>query len=238
MLPEGGAPWFPPVSNADADGLVAFGGDLSTERLLLAYDSGIFPWYDEGYLPLWWSPDPRALLFPGTLHVSRSLERTIRRGRFRVSLDAAFGDVIRACAERETGTWIIPEMIEAYERLHDLGHAHSVECWDGARLAGGLYGVQRGGLFAAESMFHRATDAGKVALVAAVRSFFAEGIELFDVQMTTPHLASLGAVEWTRRRYVKRVAQVKDKAVTLRLAPDRDSSGATRARITGDREAP
>jgi leucyl/phenylalanyl-tRNA--protein transferase len=208
--------WFPPADGADADGLVAVGGDLWPARLLLAYDSGIFPWYDEGLPPLWWSPDPRTVIDAEGLHVSRSLARTIRRGRFAVTLDRAFDDVMRACAERPGhGTWILPEMLAAYGRLHRLGHAHSVEAWDGDALVGGLYGVHRGALFAAESMFHRATDAGKVALVAAVRSFFRAGIEVFDVQMTTPHLASLGAEELPRTEYLRRVAEVRGKHVAI-----------------------
>jgi leucyl/phenylalanyl-tRNA--protein transferase len=212
-----GAPlWFPPAESADEDGLVAVGGDLAPDRLLLAYDSGIFPWYDQGLPPLWWSPDPRTVLRAERLHVSNSLARTMRRGRFTLTFDRAFADVVRGCAEgRRGGTWIIPTMRSAYERLHRLGHAHSVEAWDGDALVGGLYGVRRGGLFAAESMFHRATDASKVALVAAVRAMFRAGIEVFDVQMTTPHLARLGAEEWPRARYLRRVAEVRRKPVSL-----------------------
>jgi leucyl/phenylalanyl-tRNA--protein transferase len=216
FLRPGAPPRFPPADRADEDGLVAIGGDLSPARLLAAYDAGIFPWYDEGLPPLWWSPDPRTVLQAEHLHVSRSLARTLRHGPFRLTWDHAFGDVMRACADRgETGTWILPEMIEAFERLHRLGHAHSVEAWDGGRLVGGLYGVHRGGLFAAESMFHRATDASKVALVAAVRSLFRAGIEVFDVQMTTPHLARLGSEEWPRKTYLARVAAVRGKRVSL-----------------------
>jgi leucyl/phenylalanyl-tRNA--protein transferase len=215
-LRPGGPLAFPPAGSADEEGLVAIGGDLSARRLLLAYDSGIFPWYDEGLPPLWWSPDPRGVMTADGLHVSRSLARTLRSGRFRFTWDAAFGRVIRACAEeREGGTWLLREMIEAYERLHRLGHAHSVEAWEGDALAGGLYGVHRGGLFAAESMFHRATDAGKAALVAAFRSLFRAGIEVFDVQFVTPHLASLGAVEWPRSLYLRRVAEVRGRPVKL-----------------------
>jgi leucyl/phenylalanyl-tRNA---protein transferase len=212
-----GAPTrFPDASRADEDGLVAIGGDLSPERLLAAYDAGIFPWYDAGLPPMWWSPDPRTVIAAEGLHVSRTLARTIRRGRFRLTWDRDFAGVIRACATgREQGTWLIPEMIRAYERLHALGHAHSLEAWDGDRLAGGLYGVHRGGLFAAESMFHRVTDASKVALVAAVRSLARAGIEVFDVQMMTPHLARLGAEDWPRRRYLRRVAEVRRKRVEL-----------------------
>jgi leucyl/phenylalanyl-tRNA--protein transferase len=216
FLRPGAPPRFPDASRADEDGLVAIGGDLSPARLLAAYDAGIFPWYDAGLPPMWWSPDPRTVIAPEGLHVSRSLARTIRRGRFRVTWDRAFADVIRACAERrEHGTWLLPEMIAAYEKLHALGHAHSVEAWEGERLAGGLYGVHRGGLFAAESMFHRATDASKVALVGAVRSLARAGIDVFDVQMTTPHLERLGAEEWPRRRYLRCVAEVRRKRVDL-----------------------
>jgi leucyl/phenylalanyl-tRNA--protein transferase len=216
FLRPGGTADFPSPEDADEDGLVAVGGDLSPARLLRAYDLGIFPWFDEDTPPLWWSPDPRAVLTAEGLHVSRSLARTLARGRFRFSLDRAFGDVIRACAEeRDGGTWLLPEMIEAYERLHALGHAHSVEAWEDGKLAGGLYGVRRGGLFAAESMFHRTTDASKAALVAAVRSLFRAGIEVFDVQFVTPHLARMGAEWWPRRRYLARVAAVRGKAVDL-----------------------
>jgi leucyl/phenylalanyl-tRNA--protein transferase len=216
-LPVRGPLRFPPASEADEEGLLAWGGDLSPERLLLAYDSGIFPWYEEGLPPLWWSPDPRTVLQLDGLHVSRSLARTIRRAPFRLTWDLAFGDVMRACGDRPGhGTWILPEMLDAYEELHRLGHAHSVEAWSGDELVGGLYGVHRGGLFAAESMFHRVTDASKVVLVAAVRSLFRAGIEVFDVQMTTHHLASLGAEEWPRSEYIRRVAEVRAKPVDLR----------------------
>ncbi len=205
-LPPGRSIRFPPADSADAEGLLAVGGDLSPARLLRAYDEGIFPWFDEGLPPLWWSPDPRAVLVPGRVHVSRSLARTLRSGRFRFTCDAAFGAVIRACAEgRPEGTWITRDMIRAFERLHALGHAHSFEAWHGDELAGGLYGVHRGALFAAESMFHRVTDASKAALVHAVRTLAAAGLELIDVQMLTPHLASLGAEEWQRSQYLDAV---------------------------------
>lgn len=215
-LTPGARPWFPPARNADPDGLVAIGGDLVPERLLLAYERGIFPWYEEDCPPLWWSPDPRAVFEPSSLHVARSLARTLRSGRFRPTWNLAFGDVIRACAsEREGGTWLLPEMIEAYERLHRLGHAHSLEIWRGDTLAGGLYGVQRGALFCAESKFHRVRDASKAAVVAAVRSLFPAGIEVFDVQMPTPHLESLGAVERPRSRYLADIAAAVKKRVDL-----------------------
>jgi len=212
ILP-GGPIVFPDPNEADEEGLLAIGGDLSSERLLAAYDRGIFPWYDDGFPPLWWSPDPRAVIERSELHVSRSLRRVLRQGRFTVTFDRAFEDVMRACGDREAGTWILPEMIDAYVALHRAGHAHSFEVWDDQGLAGGLYGVHRGALFAAESMFHRRTDASKVALVHAVATAFAAGIELFDVQLMTPHLASMGAIEISRAEYVARVREASRRVV-------------------------
>lgn len=217
LLAPGGPLIFPDPARADAEGLLAVGGDLCPNRLLLAYDNAIFPWYSEGLPPMWWSPDPRALFEPERLHVSRSMQRELKQQRFEVTLDRAFGRVLRECGrERDGGTWLLPEMIEAYEELHALGHAHSIEVWDGSALAGGLYGVHRGGLFAAESMFHRVTNASKVAVIAAVRSLFAAGVELFDVQFLTPHLESLGAFEVSRAEYLARLGRVRDKCVNLR----------------------
>jgi leucyl/phenylalanyl-tRNA--protein transferase len=211
---------FPNPSSADADGLVAVGGDLSAERLLAAYEQGIFPWYSEGLPPMWWSPDPRALMDAERLHVSRSLERELRRGQFRVTFNRAFEAVMTECGrEREDGTWILPEMLHAYAGLHEAGNAHSFEVWLGERLVGGLYGVQRGALFAAESMFHRETNASKVALAVSVRSLFAAGIEVFDVQFLTPHLESLGAYEVRRPDYLARVAIACKKRVGLSELP-------------------
>lgn len=204
FLMPGGPLGFPDPNLADDEGLLAIGGDLSAERLLFAYDRGIFPWYDEGLPPMWWSPNPRAVMDVLHLHVSRSLKRVLRSARFQVTFNRAFQRVMLECGrEREAGTWILPEMIAAYTALHDLGHAHSVEVWRDERLVGGLYGVRRGGLFAAESMFHRERDASKVALVSAVPHFFASGTTLFDVQFLTPHLESLGAYEVPRRRYLE-----------------------------------
>ncbi len=192
------------------------GGDLSVPRLLLAYSRGIFPWYDEGLPPLWWSPDPRGVIDPDRLHVSRSLHRRLRRGGFTVTLDADFAGVMRACAaDRAEGTWILPAMVEAYIALHACGHAHSFEVWMDGGLAGGLYGVRVGGLFAAESMFHRRTDASKIALVSAVTTSFAAGIGLFDVQFVTPHLASMGAYTVRRADYLARLAALRDRTVAL-----------------------
>lgn len=207
---------FPDPSESDDEGLLAVGGDLSPARLLFAYESGIFPWYSAGVPPLWWSPNPRALMTRERLHVSRSLRRTLHRGAFRVSFDGAFAQVIQACAEnREGGTWILPDMMQAYTRLHQLGHAHSFEVWHEGELAGGLYGVRRGALFAAESMFHTVTDASKVALAVALDTLFRAGTRVFDVQFVTDHLASLGAYEVSRAEYLAEVAA----ATPLRVEP-------------------
>jgi leucyl/phenylalanyl-tRNA--protein transferase len=199
---------FPDPNESDDEGLLAVGGDLSPARLLFAYEKGIFPWYSAGVPPLWWSPNPRALMTRERLHVSRSLRRTLRTGRFEVTFDRAFADVIAACASnREGGTWILPEMLQAYVQLHQLGHAHSFEVWHDGQLAGGLYGVRRGALFAAESMFHVVTNASKVALAVTIDTLFRAGIRVFDVQFVTEHLASLGAYEVSRSEYLAEVAR-------------------------------
>jgi len=190
---------FPDPNLADDEGLLAIGGDLSPERLLFAYEHGIFPWYDEGLPPMWWSPNPRTVMDVDHLHVSRSLRRVLRSTRFSVSFDRAFRDVILECGrERDEGTWILPEMVEAYCQLHELGHAHSVEVWQGERLVGGLYGVQRGALFAAESMFHRERDASKVALVTAVESLFANRPSRIFGCLRNPTRTILGARQRSR----------------------------------------
>ena len=212
---------FPDPGPFDREGLVAIGGDLHEDRLLAAYRAGIFPWYAEGYLPMWWSPDPRGMLDPQHLHVSRSLRRVLTRGRFELTWNRCFSRVMNECGRhRADGSWIIPEMIEAYVRLHRRGHAHSLEVWNGPELVGGTYGVQVGAFFAAESMFHRQTDMSKVALVALVRSLFAAGIELLDVQVATPHLQTLGVFETPRVEYLRRLGVVRSHPVDLRsLAP-------------------
>lgn len=201
---------FPDPDLAEPDGLLAVGGDLRPERLLAAYARGIFPWYDDRSPILWWSPDPRLVLVPGELHVSRSLARTLRRGTYRVSADEAFERVIRRCAEKgrpgQRGTWITPEMIAAYCELHRLGYAHSFEAWEGAALAGGLYGVSLGAVFFGESMFADAPDASKVAFARAVEWLAAQGVGLVDCQVRTDHLVSLGARELPRRAFLDRVA--------------------------------
>ncbi len=202
-------PVFPDPAMAEADGLLAVGGDLSPRRLLTAYAEGIFPWYDERSPILWWSPDPRLVLEPARLHVSRSLRRTLERGRFRVTADAAFERVIRRCAERERpgqdGTWITDDMARAYLELHRLGFAHSFEAWDGEALAGGLYGVSLGAAFFGESMFADRPDASKVAFVRAVEWLAEQGVSLVDCQVRTDHLVRFGAAEIPRADFLARL---------------------------------
>ncbi len=200
----------------DDEGLVAIGGDLSRRRLLAAYDQGIFPWYSENYPPLWWCPNPRAILPLDAVRVSRSMRRVLRQERFTVTWNQAYEQVLRECgAGRSEGTWLVPEMIAAYLDLHEAGHAFSIEVWDKQTLVGGLYGVQRGGLFAAESMFHRAPNMSKVALLVSAASLNRAGIGLFDVQFLTAHLATLGATEIPRHQYLARLAAERPKSVDL-----------------------
>jgi len=189
---------FPDTEEAlqEPDGLLAAGGDLSPERLLSAYRNGIFPWFSAGQPILWWAPDPRSVLFPDRLKISRSLAKTLRRNRFEVSVDTAFSAVMHGCAEPrrdQPGTWITDTMLEAYTTLHRHGYAHSIECWHDGVLAGGLYGVAIGRVFFGESMFTRERDASKVALVALVERLRAWDFRLIDCQIHNPHLASLGA---------------------------------------------
>ncbi len=201
---------------ADADGLVGVGGDLSPLRLLEAYRRGIFPWFDETSPILWWSPDPRAIFEMDGLHVSRRLARTVRSGRFTATVDRAFAEVIRGCAHRPgDGVWITPDMIDAYTRLHELGHAHSVEVWHDGELAGGIYGVTVGGLFAGESMFTRIRDASKVALVHLMERLRQRGFQLFDVQFLNDHTARLGAIEIPRREYLRRLRKAVSGRATF-----------------------
>jgi leucyl/phenylalanyl-tRNA--protein transferase len=189
---------------ADEHGLVAVGGDLRPATLLRAYRSGIFPWFNDGDPILWWSPDPRAIFELDRFYISRRLMRTIRTGKFRLTINQAFGDVIRGCADREQ-TWITADMIDAYTRLHRLGHAHSIEAWLGDELAGGVYGVALGGLFAGESMFHRVSGASKIALTYLVEYLKVRGFALFDTQVVTEVTASLGALEIPRVDYLARL---------------------------------
>lgn len=211
--------FFPPAWQADRDGLLCAGGNLQPDLLLDAYRHGIFPWPSDDQSPLlWWSPDPRTVIEFDHFHSSRRLARTIRSGRFSVSCDRDFRGVIRACAGghgRQGGTWITRKMIAAYERLHTLGHAHSVEVWQAERLVGGVYGVSLGGLFAAESMFHRATDASKVALVHLVDHLRARGYTLLDIQQWTAHTGRFGASEIPRSQYLARLAEAVELPVTF-----------------------
>jgi leucyl/phenylalanyl-tRNA--protein transferase len=204
---------FPPVERAlrRPNGLLAAGADLSPARLLDAYSRGIFPWYGPGEPVLWWSPDPRMVLEPGAIRVRRSLQKVLRNRPHAVRFDTAFRSVMEACAaprDSQAGTWIVPEMIEAYCRLHELGWAHSVETWVDGELAGGLYGVAMGRMFFGESMFSRTRDASKLALVHLARTLQADGFGLIDCQMSTAHLASLGAREIPRREFTRRVTEL------------------------------
>jgi leucyl/phenylalanyl-tRNA--protein transferase len=214
---------FPPPRLATPEGLLAVGGDLSRDRLLLAYRMGIFPWYGDDEPILWWSPDPRLVLYPPEFHLSRSLEKVIRRGEFTVRMDTAFEAVICECAAvratRGEGTWIVPDMIRAYCELHDLGVAHSVEAWRGPHLAGGLYGVSLGSGFFGESMFARQTNASKVALAALVAYLRLEGFGIIDCQVTTGHLQRMGAREIPRELYLEELGRCL-------LAPTRAGSWA------------
>jgi leucyl/phenylalanyl-tRNA--protein transferase len=202
---------FPDPEESEPEGLLAVGGDLAPQRLLLAYASGIFPWYAEGQPILWHSPNPRAVLVPSALHVSRSLDKTLRRRKFEVRLDTAFADVIRACAEiprRGTqGTWITADMLRAYVRLHEMGYAHSAEAWEGGRLVGGIYGVSLGGAFFGESMFTHRSDASKVAFAILVRQLERWRFDFLDCQMHTPHLERMGAVRWPREAFLEVLAR-------------------------------
>jgi leucyl/phenylalanyl-tRNA--protein transferase len=208
-------PWFD-AELADDSGLVAMGGDLRPERLLRAYRAGIFPWYDEGGPIFWWSPDPRAIFELDGLHVSKRLRRTLHSGRFTLTVNRDFAGVIRGCADRPgEGTWITPAMIEAYEKLHELGHAHSVEAWSNGFLAGGIYGVAIGGLFAGESMFTRRRDGSKVALVFLVERLRHRGYQLFDIQFLTDHTIRLGAMAIPRTEYLTRLKRALAVPVTF-----------------------
>lgn len=208
---------LPPVefALAEPNGLLAIGGDLAPETLLAAYRQGAFPWYSPGQPLLWWSPDPRTVIRPEAFHVSRSLRRSLRRLPWQILVDADFEGVVRACAEPRkgaTGTWLTPEMIEAYCALHRLGHAHSIECRLGGRLVGGVYGVAIGSVFCGESMFSRVPDASKVALYALCQRLHRTGFVLLDCQVENPHLVSLGAEPMARRAFCE-ILQATDNAI-------------------------
>ena len=204
---------FPPVETAlrDPDGLLAGGGDLSPERLLAAYRRGIFPWYSRGQPILWWSPDPRTVFETDRMHVPRRLARWLRSCEWTIRADTSFETVVRACAApraRQRGTWIDSAMREAYVRLHELGHAHSIEAWDANTLAGGIYGVAIGRMFFGESMFSAADNGSKVALLALARMLRGWGYPLLDAQVASPHLFTLGAIEIARGDFCARVEEL------------------------------
>lgn len=213
---------FPAPGQAPADGPLAWGNDVRVATLLDAYRNGIFPWPVDDGTVYWWSPDPRAVLPLDGLHVSRSLRRTLRRQHWRCTVDTAFSDVVRACAqERGTGTWIVPALAEAYHRLYAAGAAHSVEVWADEELVGGVFGVTVGAMFAGESMFHRRSDASKAALVHLVDHLRDHGFTLFDVQLPTPHLASLGAVEVPRSDFLRALRHAVSLPATFSPAASR-----------------
>lgn len=207
---------FPDPRNADAEGLVAVGGDLSPSRLLLAYRLGIFPWTARPVT--WWSPNPRGIFELEQFHIPRSLQRALRKPIFEVTVNQAFREVMAGCAQSAPGrrsTWITPEFIDAYTQLHLAGHAHSVECWQDRRLVGGIYGVAVGGLFAGESMFHRVSNASKVALTSLVERLLNRSFVLFDVQMVTDATLAFGAVQIPREEYLMRLATAVEKGSTF-----------------------
>jgi len=217
--------YFPDVEHAlqEPDGLLAVGGDLQPERLLYAYRNGIFPWYGPDQPILWWSPDPRLLLYPEQLHVSHSLAKTLRQQRFRVTFDQAFDQVIQACAAPrpgQAGTWITPEMQTAYIEMHRLGHAHSVECWQQGRLVGGLYGLAMGRVFFGESMFSHMTDASKVGFVTLVRQLERWDYRLIDCQVYTGHLERLGARMIPRREFTRLLEKETWQSANQAWTPD------------------
>jgi len=198
---------FPDPNHAERDGLIAFGGDLSPKRILSAYSQGIFPWYSPGEPILWWSPDPRFVLFPHKLHISKSLSKMMRKSNYTVTMDQAFTSVIQECAnvreENGCGTWITNNMIQAYSKLYEMGFAHSVETWMDGKLAGGLYGISLGRMFSGESMFYRKSNASKIALVALVAFARSYQFDFIDCQVGTTHLKSLGAENVPRNIFLQ-----------------------------------
>ncbi len=204
---------FPPLEAALArpNGLLAAGGDLTPQRLIEAYRCGIFPWFNAGEPILWWSPDPRMVLLPDELRISRSLNKTLNKGNYEIRVDSVFSQVMQACAtprKEQSGTWIHPEMISAYAALHEIGLAHSVETWVGGELVGGLYGVSQGKMFFGESMFSRIPDASKIAFVHLVRQLQRWDFGMIDCQMKTAHLASFGAREIPRTEFSQRLREL------------------------------
>jgi leucyl/phenylalanyl-tRNA--protein transferase len=198
--------WFPDVEEALEDGLLAIGGDLGTDRLLLAYRSGIFPWFNDDELPMWWSPDPRFVLLPGELKVSKSMQQLLKRNAFDFRIDTAFEQVVRNCQQAsrkgQEGTWITEEIVNAYSTLHQLGYAHSAESWKDGELVGGLYGIRMGKMFFGESMFSKVSNASKYAFIKYVQQLQQQGVELIDCQVYTEHLESLGAKMIPRKTFI------------------------------------
>lgn len=223
-IPPGSYPAFPDPREFDDHGLIAGGGDLDPARLIAAYRAGIFPWYNEPPI-LWWSPNPRAIITPESLHLSRSMRRTLRKTSFTVTTGTALERVMEQCAKRREGTWLTDEMQDAYLRLGEVGMATSYEVWDKKQLVGGLYGVLIGGLYAAESKFHRRPDASKIALICAVTDLFGRGVQLFDVQFATEHLRTLGVHEVSREAYLTVAEQaarskIAEKPPSFNLLPE------------------
>ncbi len=215
---------FPPAWLARSDGLLCIGGDLSPERLILAYENGIFPWFSDDEPILWWSPDPRLVLIPANIKISKSLNKTIKKKSFNIRVDTAFEQTIRACAQPRKmgpdGTWLLEEMIEAYIELYHLGYAHSFETWQDNELVGGLYGICLGGSFFGESMFSKQKDASKVAFVALATFLEKHNFDLIDCQVTTNHLLSMGAAEISRASFLDIIsASVKRKNLIKIWAP-------------------
>jgi leucyl/phenylalanyl-tRNA--protein transferase len=209
---------FPPLENAldEPNGLLAFGGDLTNKRIISAYTNGIFPWFSEGEPIMWWSPNPRAVIFNNDIIINRTLRKVLKQKKFTVTLNKSFEQVIELCADapfRKEGTWIIPEMLEAYVSLHKNGIAHSIEVWMNDELAGGLYGVAINGYFSGESMFYRQSNASKIALVYLSALLKDQGIEMIDCQMLNPFLEDMGCIEIDRNAFINK----KDKAITIQL---------------------
>lgn len=211
-------PVFPNPSQAatDPDGLLAVGGNLQPETLLSAYNQGIFPWYNQNDPIMWWSPSERCVIQPQRLHISRSLKKYMARGKFAISRNSAFVEVIKACANRENGdeTWITSDMIEAYTQLHQLGHAHSLEVWDGDSLIGGIYGLEIGRIFCGESMFSRAKNGSKIALVYLCQHMINRGFKLLDCQLVNPHLMSMGAESIPRNTFLSMLYNYRDQKIS------------------------
>ncbi len=215
LLEEGEELAFPPVEQAKSSGLLAVGGDLSAARLIKAYSQGIFPWYGKDCPVMWWSPDPRCVLIPAELKISRSLQRAMNKNPYTITQNKAFLKVINFCSNvarpGQDGTWLQPEMIEAYYELHKLGYAHSVEAWQENRLVGGLYGIALGGAFFGESMFHLEPNASKIAFVSLAKHLLEEGFTVVDCQQTTSHMLSMGAKEISRADFIKLLEHALEK---------------------------